>query len=188
MKSLANNYLKMSSEHQPKLLKNLEKSLGGPVFEFGPGWGHKTKKWFKKYILGGKCTLCKSTRYILLLGAIILIFGGPQLREYFDDRENQKLTGQITISEVVQTGDSKTHVARRAVTEYLKKSDDLTLTPGQRIFVEAKLIQSINNYDFRVGQTIEFDPEQIHLLGHEAESLSPATLQKWEKYAREVKF
>lgn len=165
---------------QPSLLKSPahKPQLTGPVFEFGPGWGARLNKWLKKNT--SKKMLPPISVVVLVLGLFLFL----QRDSRIEKPESQ--TANI-IYQTVLAGESKTHITRRAVTEYLKNSDDLTLTPGQRIFVESKLVQSINDSDFRAGQ-VEFDAEQIHVLGHEAESLSPATLQKWEGYARGVKF
>lgn len=166
---------------QPSLLKSPahKPHSSGPVFEFGPGWGTRLNKWFKKN--AGKKILPPISIVVLALGLFLFFQGEKQV-------EKTKLQAANIISQIVLAGESKTHVARRAVKEYLEKNDDLTLTHGQRIFVESKLVQLINSSDFRTGQVIEFDPEQIHTFGQEAESLSPATLQKWEGYAKKVRF
>lgn len=160
----------------------------GPVFDFGPGWGHKTKKWFKKYILGGKCTLCRATRYVFLLGIIILIFGGPQLRVFFDGHDNQKLTGQLIISEVIQSGDSKIKLARRALADYLTKLPDPTLTNGQKVYIETILGQEIDNDNFRAGNSIEFPTDHIKSIIEKSKLLTPSQLQRWDAAAKGVKF
>lgn len=151
----------------------------GPIFEFGPGWGARLNKWFKKN--AGKKMLPPVSVIVLALGLFLILQRDSQIEK----PESQ--TANI-ISQTVLAGESKTHVARRAVTEYLENGDDLTLTPGQRIYVETKLIKLIDDAKFRPGQIIEFDLEQIHILGHEAESLSATTLQKWEGYAKKVHF
>lgn len=167
---------------QPKLkLHGNENATGtGPVFEFGPGWGARLNKWFKK---NWNKKLLPLLAILVLAAGLILNFSNRNTGKKTADKEQAAM-----ISQIVLPGDSKTHLARRAITNYLKNSDDLTLTPGQRIYAETKLVKLIDDNKFKVGQIIEFDPEQIHILGHEAESLSPAALQKWEEYAKGVKF
>lgn len=183
------------TSHQPKLMNGpdsgglahpkLQRSEGGPVFEFGPGWGTKTKKWFRKYILAADCSLCRNTRYILLAGVVILIFFGP----YIQRLETQpEIKIPETMGVIVGAGDSRTALARRAVTDYLADSGDLNLSAGQKVFMETKLVQFVADEVLRSGQIIEFEIEVIHNLGHEAELLSPAALKKWEEYAKKVKF
>ena len=177
--------------HQHKSSKhdNRQQTLsGGPVFEFGPGWGAKTKKWFKKYLFGGDCALCRMTRYVLLFGALLLLFGGPQLGSFLGtEKENTELTKAVIV-ETVQRGDSKTRIARRAVSDYLNGNGELDLTPGQKVFIEANLVELLGNTTLQTGQIIEFKIEDIANLIHEAEQLSPATRQKWEDYAKKVRF
>ena len=173
-----------------KLLKLQEgqQILGGPIFDFGPGWGTKTTKWFKKYIFGPKCTLCRATRYILLFGAMLLVFGGPQLRQFINDKKPDTLTGQIKITEVVRPGDSKIKLARRALADYLYQHPDATLTNGQKVNVETVLGQKIISKDFRTGNDIEFSADDIKSAIEKSKTLTPYQLQRWEDADKSVKF
>ncbi len=173
------------TEHQPKLLKE---STRGPVFEFGPGWGTKTKKWLKKYILASNCTLCRNARYILLAGIIILIFGGPWLKRLIGTPENTTLTGQIKIAEVVQSGDSKIKLARHILADYLAQSPATILSNGQKVFIETILGQKIDSNIFRAGANIEFASDDIKSAIAQSQSLTPCQLQRWERAAKLVKF
>lgn len=193
------------TEYQPKLLKPGESvspnsdgqnpsgsngpvspSIGGPIFEFGPGWGTKIKRWLKKYVLASDCPLCRNTRYVLIAGVIILIFFRPQLKPFTNQKE--PVIATTTINTIVQKGDSKTTVARRILADYLKSSQDLSLSAGQKVFVETKMVKLMANVALQVGQTVELRIEDVHKLGHQAESLSPSALKKWEGYARHIKF
>lgn len=162
--------------------------LGGPVFEFGPGWSVKTKKWFKKYVLGGNCALCRSSRYVLFFGLVILIFGGPQLKQLVSGPPKQTLTGQIKISETVQRGDSRIKLTRRALANYLAQFPDPVLTNGQKVFIETSLGQEITNDVFRTGVNVEFEIDDIESAIKKSKSLTPSQLQRWENAAKGVKF
>ena len=175
---------------QPKLLKNPERQQvsGGPVFEFGPGWGTKTKKWWKKYILASDCSLCRNTRYILLIGVIILIVGWPQFKKTSDWQPQDPLISQIKIAEIVQTGDSKIKLARRILSDYLAQSPEPGLTNGQRVFIETVLEQDIASDTFRTGANIEIAADDIKSAIDKSKLLTPSQLQRWESAAKNIKF
>ncbi|MEK7151400.1 MAG: hypothetical protein AAB784_01640 [Patescibacteria group bacterium] len=178
------------SEHQPKLLdtKASHQSSNGPIFEFGPGWGAKTKKWLKKYILGGNCSLCRNTRYILLIGVIILIFGGPQLKNFVAKQPVNTLTGQIKITEIIQSGDSKIKITRKALSEYLIRFPNIKLTNGQKVFIETVLGQKIDDNSMRVGLSIDISFVDIESAIKASGSLTQSQLTRWEAAAKQVKF
>ena len=178
------------SDSRPKLLKNPERQQapGGPVFEFGPGWSAKTKKWYKKYILASNCSLCLKTRYVLLAGIIVLIAGWPQFKKMSNRQPQDLLTDQIKIAKIVQTGDSKIKLARRVLSDYLARFPDLSLTNGQKIFVETVLGQDITNDAFRAGANIEIAADDIKSVITRSKSLTPSQLQHWETAAKSVRF
>ncbi|MBI2063255.1 MAG: hypothetical protein HYT61_03425 [Candidatus Yanofskybacteria bacterium] len=184
----------MQLDHRALFLKSGTSGLNapggkssGPVFEFGPGWGSKIKKWFKKYILGGHCTLCRATRYVLLFGLVLLVFGGPQLKSLLDSKKQQALISETRITETAQSGDSKIKMARRALTGYLNKFTDTTVTNGQRVFIETVLSQTITD-ELKPGAQIDFDFKSVETLIEQSRLLTPSQLQKWEDYAKKVKF
>ena len=177
----------MSAKHQPQLVDNRQKS-NGPVFEFGPGWGAKTKKFLKKYALGGDCSLCRDTRYVLLAVIIILVVGWPYFKKMAGQQQPEPLTGQIKIAEVVQPGDSKIKFARRALADYLAESPDITLTNGQKVFIETILGQGITSDTFKTGASIEFPAETMKSAIAKSKSLSPSQLKYWEAAAKGIRF
>lgn len=175
-------------QHKSPKPNNRQQTLsGGPVFEFGPGWGVKVKKWFKKYLIGGNCTLCRATRYVLLFGVLMLLFGGPQIKLFLNGQKQQALISETKITETAQLGDSKIKLARRALANYLGKFTDTTLTNGQKVFIETVLSQTITD-ELKPGTRIGFDFENIKNLIEQSRLLTPSQLQKWEDYAKKVKF
>lgn len=177
-------------EQQPKLLKDPgnQQISKGPVFEFGPGWNVKTKKWFKKYILGGTCTLCRATRYVLLFGIIILLFGGAPWKQSADTPAKDSLKGQATIAEAVQGGDSRIKLARRALSDYLVRFPGPILSGGQKIYIETTLAQKVVSGALTVGTKIEFLVEDLKLAIEKSKSLTSSQLRRWEAAAKSVKF
>ncbi len=153
----------------------------GPIFETGPGWGGKLKKWSKKYVLGGDCTLCRATRYVLIFAIIILLAGWPKFNV------PQPKPREIKIIEVVRPKDGQTHLARRILIKYLNQNQILELTNGQKIFIETVLREKIPNETLeQIGRQVEIEPEEIEKLVGRAKQLSPLQLKKWEVYAEGV--
>src|SRR3989344_9472684 len=174
--------------HKPPKHDDRQQTLsGGPVFDFGPGWGVKIKKWFKKYLIGGDCTLCRATRYVLLFGILVLLFGGPQIRSFLNGQRQQALISETKITETAQLGESKIKLSRRALAGYLDKFTDTTLSNGQKVFIETVLSQTITD-ELKPGTRIDFDFENIKTLIEQSRLLTPSQLQKWEDYAKSVKF
>ncbi len=173
---------------QPKLLDQ-EKSAAhsGPIFEFTPGWGYKTKKWIKKYVLANDCMLCRSTRYILLTGIIILILAKPKLNSLFknDVKTNDIISGAIT--RVVQPGDSKTKLARRAISDYLNRFPEVSFTKGQRLFAEVKLQEKITQ-DIIISNPIKFSEQDIKTILDASRNLPETQIKKWNEYAARISF
>lgn len=163
-------------------------NLQGPIFEFGPGWGAKTNKWFKKYILASSCSLCRNTRYILLAGVIILIIGWPQFKKMSNRQPQDAPAGQIKTAEIVQIGDGKIKFARRVLANYLAQSPELNLTNGQKVFIETALGQSIANNAFHAGNNIEIAADNIKSVIEKSKLLTVSQLKRWEAAARKVKF
>lgn len=159
-------------------------TASGPIFEPGPGWGIKLKKWVKKYALGGDCTLCRATRYVLVFGVVVLLLLIPPTNE-------RRKTSPITankVSETVQPRDGQTHLVRRILARYLAQNTELKLINGQKIFIETILRETIPNQLVRVGNEIEIEVGEIKKAVERSKSLTASQLQKWEKYAEGIKF
>ena len=176
-----------SKHQQPHLVGS-----SGPVFEFGPGWGAKSKQWLKKYILGGNCTLCRTVRYVMLFAFILLILLGPRFQSTDNsDDSSDKESGVPTkavIAETVIKGDSKIALARRVLTDYLSQFPDSTLTNGRKVYIETVLGQKISSGVFHAGASIEFLHDDIKFAIENSKLLSPSQLKRWEKAAKKVKF
>lgn len=157
----------------------------GPVFEAGPGWGAKIKTWLGKYF------------YKVILPIIIIalvaygIIGRKSNNNNNTNNTNPLETNifsnnSMAVSETVNKGDGKIIVARRALAQFLSDNTDITLTAGQKVYLETVLSQTIDSNSFTVGQTVSF-PEQT-ILDHidNAKNLKPGQLDKWEVYARQA--
>ena len=156
----------------------------GPIFEPGPGWGGRLKKWSKKYILGGDCVLCRATRYVLVFGIIFLIVISPKLNPV------KKLDlDQTKIVETVQPGDGKTNLARRMLAKYLDQNLTIKPTNAQRVFIETVLREKIPNDSLnKIGSQIEMYPGEIEKAIGQSGLLTPLQIKKWETYSQGISF
>lgn len=154
-------------------------TASGPIFEPGPGWGGKLKKWSKKYILGGDCTLCQATRYVLVFGIIFLAIAWPKFHVPPKIEEKSKIT------EIVQLKDGKTHLARRMLAKYLEQNPEIEITKAQKVFIETTLREKIVA-ELAVGNTVEIAVDEIKEAVEKSKLLSPFQLKKWEFYAEAV--
>src|SRR3989344_4231515 len=155
----------------------------GPIFEPGPGWGEKLKKWSKKYILGWDCTLCRATRFVLIFGIVFLILARPGVNP---QREQAEVDGNLII-ETVRPRDGQTHLARRVLATYLEQ-EKIELTGGQKIFIENTLSAKIPEKLIEIGKKITIDAGEIKSAINQSKLLTASQLNKWEKYAKRVKF
>ncbi|MBI4160407.1 MAG: hypothetical protein HY506_00685 [Candidatus Yanofskybacteria bacterium] len=156
-------------------------TLNGPVFEFGPGWGAKINKWVGKNFY--KKMLPPIAVAALTIGVILTLPSG-------DNGENlvPKTFGMGIISQTVIGGDSYTHVTRRAISQYLAGNATISLTPGQKVFIEERLWREVADQPLNIGTEIKFNIIDIESQISQSKSLSPTALQKWEVYAQKVKF
>jgi len=163
-------------DKQTKL--SLEKDFApkGPIFEIKPGWGGRLKKWiknnYKRFLTGILIGL------IIATGIVLAIKQG---------RTPVKTQTATMITQVVAKGDSQTLIARKALAEYLSEFSNTSLTSGQKVFIEELLQKEIKG-KLVEGTKIEFKIEDIENLIEQSFNLLPSTLEKWEMYAKNVRF
>ncbi len=174
------------ADEQLKLLNGPEKkssegpaspNLGGPVFDFGPGWGFYVKKWFGKYL------------FKIVLPAIVIIVAMGIFVSGNDAENGEKtIANNETIKIAALRGDSRALLARKALAEYLKGNSQETLSSGQKLFIEEILRQKLNNPKLTVGEVVEFTIDNIKAAVDQAKQLTQFQLETWEKYAKGIKF
>src|SRR3989338_188239 len=177
-------------------MKNLNNKKGpeesniltnGPVFEFGPGWGDKTKQWIRKYILAADCSLCRNTRYVFVAAILIIIAVWPQFKKMADQQRSQYID-QLNISDTVKQGDGKIKVSRRILANFLSSWPDPELSKAQMVFIETLLSKEIPDYKFEKDSTIGLPAELIKSTILKSKSLSPTQIQYWNDAAKNVSF
>jgi len=150
---------------------------GGPVFDFGPGWGFYVKRWLGKYL------------FKIVLPAIVIIVAMSIYVSKNKAENGEKTTaGNEMIKIVVLHGDSRALLARRALAEYLKENPQEILTGGQKLFIEEILRRKLANPKLIVGEVTEFAADDMKAAIAQAKQLTQFQLQKWEEYAKKVRF
>lgn len=100
------------------------------------------------------------------------------------------VTSQETDSsfqETAQRGDGKTHLARRALANYLEKNADSSLTAEHKIYIEDYLRKHVG-YAGRVhvGTKIEFSKDLIRQAIEKSKQLNDGQLKNLQKYSARV--
>lgn len=86
-----------------------------------------------------------------------------------------------------QPGEGITHLARRALKEYLKeKGEGLNLTKEHKIYIEDYLQNKTGDYGLKVGQKITFSEGIIKEAIEQAQKLTSEQLQNLTQYSQLV--
>jgi hypothetical protein len=98
-------------------------------------------------------------------------------------------TSQETEGSFVETaakGDGSTNLARRALSNYLEKNADSSLSVEQKIYIEDYLRRQVNNGRLKVGDTREFSKGTIAKAIEKSKGLNEKQLKNLQKYAQRV--
>jgi cellulose synthase/poly-beta-1,6-N-acetylglucosamine synthase-like glycosyltransferase len=113
-----------------------------------------------------------------------------------EDIEVAEVTGQtssiMTTSlpdyvQVVQSGESLSLIARRAILFY-ERDYQLQLSGAQRMYVESKLTQVRGMASLNTGETVSIPAEEIENYVILSKSMSDYEVESWASYARYVDF
>ncbi len=74
-------------------------------------------------------------------------------------------------------GDGMTHLARRALANYLEKTPDSTLTSEQKIYIEDYLRKQVGKKSVKIGTTAEFSKSTIQEAIAKSKNLTENQLQ-----------
>ena len=120
----------------------------------------------------------------------VLVADGKEVAEAPEAKKEEvapvaesKETGESFI-ESAQKGEGTTHLARRALANYLEKSADSELTAEHKIYIEDYLRKNVG-FSGRVfvGTTVEFSKSLIKEAIAESKNLNDAQLKNLHKYA-----
>lgn len=89
--------------------------------------------------------------------------------------------------ETAGRGDGQTHLARRALANYLEKNPDSGLTPEHKVYIEDYLRKNSGfRGGVRVGTSIEFSKDLVSKAIESSKSLNNKQLQNLHKFAVRV--
>ncbi len=89
--------------------------------------------------------------------------------------------------QTAQAGEGITHLARRALAEYLEeKEDNLGLTSEHKIYIEDYLQKEKGSYPLQLGENVSFNSDLIKEAIEKAQELTPEQLNNLEQYSAMV--
>lgn len=97
-----------------------------------------------------------------------------------------QITSQETEDSFIETaarGDGTTHLARRALANYLEKNPDSVLTPEHKIYIEDYLRKNVPQKSVHIGASVEFSKSLIQDAIVKSKNLTENQLQNLHKYA-----
>lgn len=96
-------------------------------------------------------------------------------------------TSKETENSFIETavkGNGVTHLARRALADYLEKNPDSSLTPEHKIYIEDYLRKKVGfKGGVKIGTSVEFSKDLIHEAIEQSKKLNDNQLKNLHKYA-----
>lgn len=93
---------------------------------------------------------------------------------------------ETSFIESAEKGDGATHLARRALGNYLEKTPDSTLSKEHKIYIEDYLRKHVSYGHVRVGTNLEFSKSLIQEAIGKSKQLNDRQLSNLKKYADRV--
>lgn len=106
-----------------------------------------------------------------------------------DTQATETQISQETENSFVETaakGEGTTHLARRALANYLEKNPDSTLTAEHKIYIEDFLRRQVKDGHLKLGDKREFSKDMIANAIQKAKGLNEKQLKNLQKYAQKV--
>lgn len=190
-------------ENQKKEAQNpqeLQKSLSelpGPIFEAKPGWGGKLANWLKRNFKKKILPIIIVVLVALISWAFLIKERAGQEKELFKEEEKIEKKEGVVIKEIegkkifkltARKGEGITHLARRALKEYLNENQEAgkDLKAEHKIFIEDYLKDLHGERFLNLGEELEFSADDIGKAIGEAKNLSENELANLSQYAQLV--
>ena len=93
-----------------------------------------------------------------------------------------------TYKEVAEYGEGITHLARKALKEYLNKHSNINLTPEHKIYIEDYIQNHIGDRWLSFGEEIEISENLIAEAINKSQQLSTEQLENLKQYSALVSF
>lgn len=101
--------------------------------------------------------------------------------------EEIKLIEEKKYVEEAKWGEGITHLARRALKEYLEDNpQSFNVTPEHKVYIEDELAKKKGGNWLQLGETLEFSEEMINEAIQKAETLTLQQLQNLTQYSHLV--
>lgn len=114
----------------------------------------------------------------------------PEAQAVQEDSVSSQSTSSETEGSFIETaaqGDGMTHLARRALANYLEKNPDSSLTPEHKIYIEDYLRKSVDHAGgVKVGTSVEFSKDMIKDAISKSKGLNERQLNNLKKYSARV--
>jgi len=98
--------------------------------------------------------------------------------------QSQETEGSFVV--MAARGNGTTHLARKALADYLEKNPDASLAPEHKIYIEDYLRKAISQKSVTIGTSVEFSKELIQDAITKAKGLNERQVQNLHKYAVRV--
>ncbi len=174
--------------------------LPGPVFEPKPGWGGKFSNWWKKNFI-------KVALPIIIAAVIVAVTIFLRTRQEPEQESKTQVPGatdqirteeQVIVEEITteegrvesiyraaaQKGEGTTHLARKALKEYLKENSSAGegLRAEHKIYIEDYLKDQHGERFLEIGEELEFSSNDITQAVEMAKSLSENQLSNLSQF------
>lgn len=93
---------------------------------------------------------------------------------------------EVSFIETTAKGDGTTHLARRALANYLEKTPDSSLTGEHKVYIEDYLRKQLKSSSLAVGQSAEFSKDMIRQAIDHSKQLNGKQLQNLKQYSSRV--
>ena len=94
---------------------------------------------------------------------------------------------ETSFIESAAKGEGSTHLARRALANYLEKNPDTSLTPEHKIYIEDYLRKNVSKgSSVQIGTSLEFSKDLVQQAITKSKTLSDKQLQNLHKYSVRV--
>ena len=113
-----------------------------------------------------------------------------------DESKNEEIMSETTASSSIiktdsgiqvtaQSGDGVTHLARKAVAEYIA-SNNISLSKEQKLYAETVLKNQYYQHHLNIGDTIDFSNNSLEDTVNNAQNLTQAQISAWGHYVQYV--
>jgi hypothetical protein len=94
---------------------------------------------------------------------------------------------ETSFIESAAKGEGSTHLARRALANYLEKNPDTSLTPEHKIYIEDYLRKNVRKgSSVQIGTSLEFSKDLVQQAITKSKTLNDKQLQNLHKYSVRV--